>query len=84
MGISGVILSLIFVGLELQQSSAIARMEARQNYITPLSENFREYSTDPQFTSLFVSTFDPDKDISDYSEPEIAQVRGYYGSQLFV
>ena len=47
-----IVVSLVFVGLELRQSSSIARLEAYQDFSISLSEFARDISHDPQFADL--------------------------------
>ena len=47
-----IVLSLIFVGLEIRQSSSIARMEAYQAYSLSIAENVREIFSNPEFATL--------------------------------
>ena len=54
LGVTGVIGSLIFVGLELDQNSAIARTSAYHQYVQGWTEYNLAMATDDQLNSLYV------------------------------
>jgi hypothetical protein len=59
-GLLLVVASLVFVGMEIRQSTAVARAQSRQF----LTENHREWAytlaTNPDLSDLFNETWDPD------------------------
>jgi len=59
-GLLLVVASLVFVGMEIRQSTAVARAQSRQF----LTENHREWAytlaTNPELSDLFNDTWDPD------------------------
>jgi hypothetical protein len=82
LGVASIVASLVFVGMELRQSSALARMEARQNYLTPLSESFRELAMNSEYSDLALNMFDSDRELSDISRTEFARIQSFYSSYL--
>jgi hypothetical protein len=59
-GLLLVVASLVFVGVEIRQNTAVARAQSRQF----LTENHREWAytlaTNPELSDLFNATWDPD------------------------
>jgi hypothetical protein len=56
-GILGIIVSLIFVGLELRQNSAVARLEAHNSFITGMAEFSNQIAYDEEFSAMMLRTY---------------------------
>lgn len=77
-----IVLSLIFVGLEVRQSSTIARTEAYQVYSISIAENAREIAHDPEFATLLVGLSTGQK--TEFSITETAQLFTHFSSVLYL
>ncbi len=78
-----VVLSLIFVGLELRASSAIARSEAYNTFSIRLSEVAEYMASNPEMTELVVRANGGELP-SDFSEVENYQMRNNYTALIRV
>lgn len=77
-GISGVIASLIFVGFEIQQNSAIARASARQAISDNGIEIAAQVSTNPVLAEILSRVFSPDFDIDTLTPAEAMMTTNYF------
>ncbi len=82
-GIRAVVASLIFVGLELRQTSSIARLEAHQVFVTAMSAGASDTASDPALAGLIMETF-TDKKPEEYTPAETMQLRAQYMSVTYL
>jgi len=77
---AGVIASLIFVGYEIRQNTAVARAAAYQDIGFSVLETFRQNAHDPQLAALFVVANDTTR-WDELSESDLMQLQqGLMGS----
>gem|GEM_PF-6949432 len=79
-GILGVIGSLIFVGLELRQSSSIARLEAQRAYSTSMTEFMSSWAESDK--AAIIAKLIADTPIDEFSVTERVQAVGFYTGEL--
>jgi hypothetical protein len=78
-GIIALVASLIFVGIEINQNSAIARREAHSQFIANVSETLKDLSLNKELSSLLSNTLlNPEFDPSQLSAGEITQILSFY------
>ena len=77
-GIAGVIGSLIFVGLEIQQNSAIARSAARQAITDNGIELALEVTSNPELADLLARIYAPGFEIESISPAEDVILSNYF------
>lgn len=82
-GIGAVVISLIFVGLELRQTSSTARLEAHQVFITAMSARTGEIASDPVLAGLIMESF-TEKKPEEYTSTERMQLRSQYMSVTYL
>jgi len=75
-----IVASLVFVGLEIRQSSAIARMEAYQAYSISIAENSRDITHDPEFALVLFESIQ--KARTEYTDTERSQLFTHYFSVI--
>ena len=76
-GILGIILSLIFVGLELRQNSTVARLEAHQSFVSNIVDINSQNAHDPEFSAILRRAFD-NQGYEEFDEIEQAQLYSFY------
>jgi hypothetical protein len=81
-GIIAVVCSLIFVGLELRQTSAVARMEANNNFVADMAEGMRQLALSPELSQLVADISGNNKQLSNLTRQEWMQIRTWYMSTL--
>lgn len=77
-----IVISLIFVGWEVRQSSEVARMEAYQSFSVAVSENARAIYNDPQFADLLDKTNQDLVPATELSGSQFLQIQSYFISVL--
>ncbi len=78
-----IVLSLVFVGFEIQQSSSVARVEALLSYTSSISEHQRTIAQDPELAALIYDATNGIKaDLSELTSAERAQLYTLYMSVL--
>ena len=82
-GIAALILSLVFVGFELRQNSAIARMEAHNQFLAAMSEGVRGQADNPELSSLIWDVTTNRKNLEDLTGGERMQIRQIYMGNLY-
>lgn len=83
-GILAIIGSLVFVGLELQQNSAIARMEAHSEFVSALSESTTAIAQNPQLSQLVWDTTVGTKSVEELTGGERIQIRNLYQGNVSI
>ena len=82
-GIIAIFVSLIFVGLELRQNSAVARVEASNSFKLAFAETVRETALNPELSKLIGDISFNEITLDDLTRQEFVQIRNYYMSVLF-
>ena len=83
LGIAGIIFSLIFVGIELNQSSTVARLEAHQSFTESMAEIINNMALDPGISAIAIKS-QTAEGISQLTTIESSQIAGVYLSVLYL
>lgn len=80
-GIFGVVISLLFVGYELRQSSKIAKIEAYEAYTSNTIDITLEMSSNPELAGLVMRSFN-DLKAEELSGEQYAMLFSYFLAQV--
>lgn len=74
-----IVLSLVFVGLEIRENSAIARADAYNRTSTNAAEAMRDLITDPELSSL-MRRASTGEDLESFTDDELFRIRVFLQS----
>lgn len=79
-GAAGIVASLVFVGIEINQSTSLARLEAQRAYSTSIAEYLSEWAAPDRAT--VIAKLVADSSPEELSEIERIQAIAYFSGEL--